>query len=867
MMKNLENNYIIPLALELDKKIEKDIYFLKLPIELKEKLTRLEELSRNGDGGRGRFIREKYNLPLNSLKKLLISYLPGVTDMKVINFNSDDKRWLISVEPIDLELVVKILKIWIDAFYIEETELDKKRNNDKNAKMYAKQLIENLGLETFKGCTYKEHVILFENAEVVDKDAYSLLPLIAINNVIGTTVEVAGRKSHWMYSNKNEIITAPLDYTDVKGEDFVSFVANFSVQTLPPFNKPYLNIKVTSRRWISKNNSEKAPFYQDKKSVYVRINCNKVQVIHAKYDNSLRKFEWIYTDKKSFCALYGEKNVKDFNEIICNPKQYMNGIDENDYYIDFEYGIKDGFEHMHNQESGISPMDRMEIFQNIEKKLVEFSNGEQKAQYVKGNDAIVKSFFTKDFKLDFKNGLNEKFKECVNAICENEKMTIEVCYSSGQEELKDLLVLYLKEHFIETQVEIKEVNIRDLTEGLVCNNTKKRDNLEGINLRIREVNEFLGKAKNFTASIVIIHQPKYYTIAGKEDTRVDPKKALRIGFANTGRLTQFITIEQYNKDKKEELGITMNVKSTILDLYRQIGIHNTLVDTKKKTTLDHKCAVGIGIIKQKKLLNDVSIMDFPLIVMCDLVSHKITVEAKFNIISKFNKQSMGVEYISCEYREFPIKFYELLAKIGTGKKLVPSERFLFEWFENLSSDRQYEVMIEADKKSKKIIEGITNKEIKETYDSPNGYVPKLGIDGKLGLEVDLEDYNNVDLIRIRTNDEVPDYILALHEAAEGKFFESSGIYKFNSVYYSKDKRPEREYKNTIVSTTKLEDNKMFTHRNIVEIYPMYISENENELDCIRDVHNLREASIQYTTQKTVLPMPLHLAKKLEEYFV
>lgn len=859
MIKNLENNYIIPLALELDKKIEKDIYFLKLPIELKEKLIRLEELSRNGDGGRGRFIREKYNLPLNSLKKLLISYLPGVTDMKVVNFSSDDKRWLISVEPIDLELVVKILKIWIDAFYIEETELDKKRNNDKNAKMYAKQLIENLGLETFKGCTYKEHVILFENTEVVDKDAYSLLPLIAINNVIGTTVNIAGKESHWMYSNKNEIITAPLDYTDVKGEDFVSFVANFSVQTLPPFNKPYLNIKVTSRRWISKNNSEKAPFYQDKKSVYVRINCNKVQVIHAKYDNSLRKFEWIYTDKKSFCELYGEENVKDFNEIICNPKQYTNGLDENDYYIDFEYGIKDGFEHMHNQESGISPMDRMEIFQNIEKKLVEFSNGEQKAQYVKGNDTIVKSFFTKDFKLDFKNGLNDKFKECINAICENEKMTIEVCYSSGQEELKDLLVLYLKEHFIETQVEIKEVNIRDLTESLVCNNTKKRDNLEGINLRIREVNKFLGKAKNFTASIVIIHQPKYYTINGKKDARVDPKKALRIGFVNTGRLTQFITIEEESKDIK--------VKSTILDLYRQIGIHNALVEMKIKTTLRDKYAVGIYIVNYKNLLNGVNIKPFPLVVMCDLVRHKITVEVKFNIVSKLGNQNIGVEYISCEYREFPIKFHEMITNIGIGKRLVPSERFLFEWFENLSSDKKYEVMIVADGTSRKIIKGITNKEIKEAYDSQIGYVPKLDIDGKLGLEVDLKDYNNVDLIRIRTNDEVPDYILALHEAAEGKFFESSGIYKFNSVYYSKDKRPEREYKNTIVSTTKLEDNKMFTHRNIVEIYPMYISENENELDCIRDIHNLREASIQYTTQKTVLPMPLHLAKKLEEYFV
>ena len=49
MSKNTEN-YIIPLALVLYKHIEKEIHFLMIPISLKEKLTRLEELSRNGQG-------------------------------------------------------------------------------------------------------------------------------------------------------------------------------------------------------------------------------------------------------------------------------------------------------------------------------------------------------------------------------------------------------------------------------------------------------------------------------------------------------------------------------------------------------------------------------------------------------------------------------------------------------------------------------------------------------------------------------------------------------------------------------------------------------------------------------------------------
>lgn len=231
-MNKSKENYIIPLALVLDKKIEKEIYFLRLPSNLKEKLTRLEELSRNGQGRNGRFIREKHNLPLNSLKKLFTSYLPGVTDMKAVGSNTDDKRWLISVEPINLEMVVKILKVWIDAFYVAETELDKKRENDKNVKEYAIQVINEINVDLFSESEYVENVVLFDNNEVVDKDAYSLFPFIAVNKIVGTEVVVAGNKARWMYSKKNEVVTDPLVYQDSKQEDYISLVVSFSVSCL-----------------------------------------------------------------------------------------------------------------------------------------------------------------------------------------------------------------------------------------------------------------------------------------------------------------------------------------------------------------------------------------------------------------------------------------------------------------------------------------------------------------------------------------------------------------------------------------------------------------------------------------------------------
>lgn len=878
-----KENYIIPLTLELNKHIEKKVYFLSMPGILKEKLMRLEELSRNGQGTRGRFIREKHNLPLNSLKKLFVSYLTGVTDMKAVNYFSDDKRWLISCEPIQVELVIKIIKIWIDAFYIAETELDKKRGNDHRVKEYAEQIIHEINVEMFAESACEENLVLFDKGEVVDKDAYSLLPLFVINELVGTTVTVNGEQARWMYSKKNEIATDPLMFKDEKEEDAFSYVARFSVQTLPPYSKTYLNVKISSRRWVSRNESEKVPFYTDEKSVYVRINDNKLQVIYAKYDTELKGFEWVYKDKKSFCGMYGTKNVVSFQDIICNPSKYMKGIEQNDFYVTFEYGMKDGKNQMHNQDAGISTMDRREVFEDIEEKLVEFSDGSKNAVSVSGNDTIAQSYFDKYFVLERKKALDEKFRECVNTICGMERQRIEVCYSAGQEKLRNELMEKLQEHFADTRVEISAVFMDELAEPLICSDEKKRDNLEGYHARIKEIKEKLGESNGNTISIVIIHVPEYYKLSEKVDQRVDPKKALRVGFANTGRLTQFITFEDYvlkekkrlkaienRESRKKEIdkpnAFNMNIRNTLLDTYRQLGIHNYLVESKKKTTLQNKVAVGIHVINYKNLMDDIAITPFPIVVSCDLVNHKITVETELSILSKLANKKESVEQISCEYKEFPIRFRNMISKIGKGKRIIPSERFLYDWFEELSDDKKYEIMIAADGTSRKIIKGITNKEIKEVYDAQSGYVSKVGIDGKYGFEIDLEEYDNIDLLRIRVNDEVPDYISNPNDEKQ-TFEESSGVYKFESVYYSKEVRTGFEMKNIKQNTSKLEDDGAFTHRNIIEIFPMYVNHCEKELDCVRDIHNLRSASVQYEAGKTILPMPLHLAKLLEEYVI
>lgn len=859
-MNKSENKYLIPLMLPLDGKIEAECHFLKLPAALKEKLLRLEELSRNGRGNRGRFIREKHYLPLDSLKKLFISFLPGVTEMKAVGLRTDDSRWLVSTEKIDVGMTVKIFKIWIEAFYIGETELDKKRNNEPEAKEYAGRLIRELDEEMFRECAYFKKLQLFDNGEVVDKDAYSLFPMLAVAKMTGSRLVLNGESAVWMYSRKNEIVTDPLAYSDSQGKEQVSFVVNFSVQTIPPYNKPYLDVKITSRRWISRNEAGKVPYYKDKKSVYIRIDDRKLQVVGAKYQYPSAKMAWLPSDEKSFRGVYGNDGPAPFDAVILNPELYMKGKPQYDAYVPFEYGMKDGKGQMHSQDAGIAHQDRSGIFADVTEKLKLYSGGPQKALHKVGNDSITADFFDDDLHFSEKAGAREAFQEIASAVCGDGELTIEVCYSSGQEELREKLCAILQEHLAGTQIELKKVQLKSgLTEALDCSDLKSRDNLAGYHARIDEIRQELPNVKNHTMSIVIIHEPGEYKIGGKEDARVDPKDALRVGFADTGRLTQFITFENHENNEYK-------VQSAILDAYRQLGIHRALTDRKKKTTLIRKIAVGIHVCNYKNLKDDISAAPFPIIVSCDLTRHRIEVETAVVLISKFSNQAEGVERIRCGYDEFPLQLRALLDKAKRGKRIQAYDHFLKEWFAGLRKDCRYEIMIAADGTSRKLVEGITNKDIQMSYNAETGYTEDLLISSRTNDRVNLRECGNVDVLRLRVNDEVPDYIPGEHED-QSRFVNTSGIYAFDKVYYSQDKRPFAENKTFQFSSSKLTDDRAFSHRRLVEIYPLYICEGEDELECVRDVHNLREANLQYQAAKTVLPMPLHLGSLLEEYMI
>jgi hypothetical protein len=581
-----------------------------------------------------------------------------------------------------------------------------------------------------------------------------------------------------------------------------------------------------------------------------------------------------------------------FEAVIASPETFMTGSDYSDMYIVYENGMKEKQRDLHSQDAGISHRDRKNIFDNIVNEIADLSSEEElKAYRVKGKSELAPVMFEDNFELSSER--KDGFLENIENVLKNGPVTVEVWYSSGEELIRDHLLAALNLHLKNTDISVQSYNLKDYAEKLELRNEKAKENLEGIRKRQTEVADYIcstaGRADGTTIAIVIFHEKKYYEAESVKNPKLDPKLALRCGFASTGRLTQFLTEEAYKEKSEKNLGqpdrirqdgkpeksnaYNMVIRNTILDVYRQLGFINSLSDKRSvlnRTMLDEKIAVGIHVVSERKLMNKIRMKACPIIVSCNLVSHEIWVDAAFLIQQKQGGNLPELCEISCTYSEFPIRFLQMLEKAGEDKRISPVPAFLEEWFQKLDPDKKYEIMVVADGTSRKVIEGISNKEIAVNYSPADENVVKLPLNGKNRTSITLSDYDNIDLIRLRTNAEVPDYYPEENigsDAEIGNFVRSYGLYVLENIFYSRDASPRREGITHKEDSSKLSTDKSFQHRKMIEIFPLYVSNPEEKIACVWDVHNLRNISIQYEATMTELPLPLHLGKLLEEYFI
>lgn len=888
-----EEKVIYPMTIELNKTIKHNVYYLKLPSEIKEKWIELERCATN---------KQLYNLPTVSLQNILVNSLEGVVGLNTVSEYSDDSKWLICFEEIDMDILISYFKIWIDEFYVKGSigKQDKKRKNgeDERVSKLADELKKLISSEKFEGLK-KEEKVLFEDGKAIDKDSFSILPQIIIDSLKGKSINIHGREAKLLYCDKNEMITDTNVFCNK--DDYYSFVIKLTVQTLPPFNKAYLNVDLSVRRWICRNkDAEGKNYIGNNKNCYIRTSENIMQIIKTQYSSIQKCNVWNSIDERCFneCKQLGK--LPDFVDVLKSPAEYNSGA-VNDILIPYQEGLSNIETSVKN---GVSFNDRDDIMKFLKKYLSATYgiNSNLMASQIKKKIRKSKCDFIEtdtienvDEEIIYKS---KYFSEQLHKALDGKAANFEIY---AEKDLQQDLIRYIKAYLGDSsEHKIKVCEYEDLFSELpIIENSSKEDNLIGYEIRVDEIKEELKNVSEPTVAVIAIHDADYYKYKyknfkgnknydkNKSEINIDPKEAIRTGFALTGRLTQFITIEKYeqsadeiekakesyirNKLKYEEkkaedpsiirpynkppktINVNKAINGAVLDAFRQLGV---VYDCSAIKAMKGKKIMGISICNYKTTRYGY-IKPFPIIVTYDIDASKIMVYCDLldKVEVPYWKAILGLSKLSVD------KHISDLNKTISSTTIYRRLNRVLE-----KKEKHTIVIVEANGVTRKFIKGITNSELDKSEKNEFNQVTKLLINDDKYLELDASK-SSIDVVRIRVNEEVPDYI---HDDLNSKYQDTSGLFNLEEVYYSIDSRPKSEEKTYKKSESKAIKAGRYSHRNIVEIYPLFTSNDiedfgASKMNSIEITNLMRAISIQFTAQMTILPLPLHLAKKMEEY--
>jgi hypothetical protein len=496
--------------------------------------------------------------------------------------------------------------------------------------------------------------------------------------------------------------------------------------------------------------------------------------------------------------------------------------------------------------TGVSVSEKKDIFDGVFSYIAEMVSTVKGVERVTSSKNARKKLnldkinFNKELTDEQRAFVANRVRECIEA----NRLNLEVYYRDDAIGCAEEIKAKLENVFQSTKemtFNIKFCQLGKLGEALDSSDSAS------VLKRIKEFEKEVEAVNQITAAIVLL--------PGKDKfDKGDPKAAIRCGLALRKRLTQFIT-PWNNDDEKKVAG---KITSAIEDLCRQLGYVRAL-DEKvidEEDALVHTPVIGMHVMTQIKTIYGKARF-LPLCVELDYISGKVYVECD------------AFEQTRVPYREAAFELARLSLDKDFEKKCDDASRGMFKqkmvMWKNVYKSKNLLVLIEANGNTRAICSGITDGQIqKYTYLEP--YCPKeIEVGTKeSGYKLDLND-SGVRFIRIRRNGEVPDYYTDLSE--KDGYSASSGIFRYGQDYWSVAGRPnDKAYKRSYKNTKYDMPTQNFAERDMIEIYPIQLQNGDNPDEWVNYTNSLRVGAIQYD-EATIMPIPIHLASKLQEYIL
>ena len=819
------NHKIYPLAYKLSPNQTCTLYYLGFPASWKAALLNIARKSNP------RF-KDEYGLPTNALKKLVDSWMEGIIALAPLKKDSHDEHWLTSCYEYsekDLQALCGIIKTWVKATYVTPAKVP------PIAKKLAKEFCDTIHLEELAAAQSTDEVCLTREDGTVCEAAYQAIPLLAINRLLGKEITLSGQTLHLCYVAKNQLVSDPI--TDMKSHHQYSFVFDLSVQTTPPGRKALLLCQMSIRRWIPDNcNKERTPFLTNAIKSHIKISKDKYCQVPIVYGYTAKQPVWKEQDKECY-NIWGYSQLPSAEAVVRDPAAYAEKI-----LLPYKNGMA-GFA-ASKIGTGVSVVDKASLYQSVSDLLGDMIYEQPKAERVTLRGQKLKKYNSPQ---EYEN--SEDFRNWVSRCVETDQITFEL-YGLWKDDSQQRLLKQIQAKIEQDFGEEKDTS--SLKVQYVCKevgslaDNMPNDKLQTQMTRCSEIVELLGDTDGVTACMFVLPGQENYGVG-------DPKSVLRNAFAQTGRVVQFVTPEEDANQNK--------IENAVYDLYRQLGVV-TLLDSKRdQPDLAHTPCVGMHLCTQVQGISNKARF-LPIYIMVDLMDGKVQVHC-----DAFSNRTVS-------YREACLEMAQLFWKSDLEQRCVaasrtPAKQKLIELKNRYDTpENGVLVLVQSDGNTRAIWGGISDKEI-GGYTMADEYCPS-----QINVGMPQSPYllslanSGVRIIRIRSNQEVPDYFTELSVKASDENPQrssASGIFKYEDVYWGIHTKPNDNRYTWSFRESKINYPKHpFAEKDMIELYPLQLQPGDDTSNWIFYTNALRDLPIQYN-QSTVLPLPLHLAKGLEEY--
>lgn len=805
---------------------------------------------------------DKTNVPIANLNKALRALVPDLIYIEPYAAKSGErapKRWLYATEAIDTQALYLIVNAWVHTQF-------SKASDARRSQLLAQLKVGDL---QWQPCTWSQEKN--GTAKLDDISNFILLPHVLAAQLSKENVEIEFGSEMLRFRRAPlgagtlgaELVSwPPIKYDD---KWYWSVVVTFTLQTIPFQSFPVLHCDLSLRRWWSKpikylpGGKEtsvylltKVPWLQNLPS------SNSFQVASIKWARIGASFGLVWGSKlpELLDRLNLQRKFPAPDSIKDDPTSALNLEDSPNAGALFRYGISP----KHGVGPGLSPLDRRTLAEEIAELIAPQWEFVEPLPRVKFSPKVATNPFFPNSTAKKKTTESEFQKQRVRAIAEavGDSLTVEIWYQ--RETMRDESIKAIRNwlgipesasfpyNFPEGDFTL---DVRgqllgalgdklEIDSGIKNEKTRRR---QAISQRGEEVAEKVEALSGVTAALVELAGADGFDSASE-----DPKQALRRGFALCDRLTQFISTE--------EKSLSHRAKSGFLDLLRQLGVQGAppKIAIAKHKLPDPLHYVGLWLMKHNSPTSaDGSVQRVPVMVY-------------------MRSDSTEIKAIAPCFDGW-LPYREALLKIAKGevKKDFPTIPFIQDKLTQDVVGLEDTLLVCHAQNLRSAWKWLTNGNI--AIDTVAfGNEPQRSVGELKGLRI----------VRVRDSQrqETPEWyaqndMLAEKDKEEGW---SKGLFQMGERVFASTYNKPKQFQVPVnlskvsSSTSKrgkaLEPSPDVPFRNpgLVELTVACMQPGDEIFPWAAITHELRHIALQYD-EALKLPLPLHLAKQMEEYLL